>query len=116
MRRIILADNLKALATLPDGCVALIYIDPPFNTGRTQRRDRLRTVRSDTGDRVGFGGKRYTTTRLGALAYDDSFDDYLAFLEPRLREARRVLSPTGTIYVHLDYREAHYVKVLLDTI
>jgi site-specific DNA-methyltransferase (adenine-specific) len=94
----------------------LIYIDPPFNTGRKQSRTRLRTERSENGDRVGFKGQRYTTTVLGSAAFNDQFDDYLAFLEPRLVEAHRVLASTGSFYFHVDYREVHYCKVLIDLI
>ncbi|HVX31487.1 MAG TPA: site-specific DNA-methyltransferase [Nitrolancea sp.] len=109
-------DNLDLLALIPDGSIPLIYIDPPFNTGRTQSRTRLRTVRDPDGDRTGFQGRPYRTTRLSTHAYGDSFDDYLAFLEPRLREAYRVLAANGTLYLHLDYREVHYAKVMLDEI
>jgi site-specific DNA-methyltransferase (adenine-specific) len=111
------ADNLRVLATLPDAAFDLIYIDPPFNTGREQRRHRVRTKLTppgSLGDRTGFGGKRFNTTRLGSQAFSDSFDDYLGFLTPRLSEARRVLSPSGSLFVHLDAREVHYVKVALD--
>ena len=114
-RRVILADNLRALAGLPDGCAALVYIDPPFNTGRTQSRTTIRTIRDERGgDRVGFQGRRYRTVKLGSTAYADAFDDYLEFLEPRLREAKRVLRPDGSFFLHVDYREAHYCKVFLD--
>ena len=109
-------DNLDVLSLVPDGSIPLIYIDPPFNTGRTQTRTRLRTVRDPAGDRTGFQGQPYRTTRLGTQAYGDSFDDYLAFLEPRLLEAYRLLAPHGTLYLHLDYREVHYAKVMLDSI
>jgi site-specific DNA-methyltransferase (adenine-specific) len=109
-----LADNLDVLRRLPPAAFALVYIDPPFNTGRIQRRTSLRAVRSLDGDRVGFGGHRYRTERTATSAFPDVHDDYLAFLEPRLREAWRVLGPSGTLYVHLDYREVHHVKVLLD--
>lgn len=109
-----LDDNLAALARISDDVVPLVYIDPPFNTGTARSRSSLRTERSPDGDRSGFGGHRYATTRLGSHAYADRFDDYPAFLEPRLREARRVLAPNGTLYVHLDQREVHYVKVLMD--
>ncbi|HEY2703239.1 MAG TPA: site-specific DNA-methyltransferase [Candidatus Dormibacteraeota bacterium] len=103
------------LRRLPDAEIALVYIDPPFNTGRVQRRTSMRTVQSEAGgDRTGFGGRRYRTETTGTRAYTDAHDDYLAFLEPRLREAWRVLGPAGTLYVHLDYREVHHVKVLLD--
>jgi site-specific DNA-methyltransferase (adenine-specific) len=113
---IVLGDNLPLLRELPVGCVQMVYADPPFNTGRTQARRTLATVASENGDRTGFGGRRYATTLLQQSSYRDSFDDYLAFLEPRLRELRRVLSPEGTLYLHLDYREAHYAKLLLDEI
>jgi site-specific DNA-methyltransferase (adenine-specific) len=102
------------LGRLPDAAVGLVYIDPPFNTGHVQRRTSLRTVHSEDGDRTGFGGRRYRTETTGVRAYSDVHDDYLAFLEPRLREAWRVLDATGSLYVHLDYREVHHVKVLLD--
>jgi len=108
------ADNLPHLRTLPDGCAQMVYADPPFNTGRTQTRRSLATVGADEGDRTGFGGRRYATTLLAESSYKDDFDDYLGFLAPRLEELRRVLAPTGTLYLHLDYREAHYVKLLLD--
>jgi site-specific DNA-methyltransferase (adenine-specific) len=111
---ILLGDNLELLRGLEDGFFQLAYLDPPFNTGTVQRRRTLRTVADDEGDRTGFGGRRYATAVLAEASYADSFDDYLGFLEPRLREVRRVLTETGTIYVHLDYRESHYVKLLLD--
>jgi site-specific DNA-methyltransferase (adenine-specific) len=116
MPRVVYGDNLAILRALPDGSVPLIYIDPPFNTGRTQTRPQLRTERAPDGDRTGFGGERYRTTRMAGDAYADSFDDYLGFLEPRLREAYRVLAPHGSFYFHIDYREVHYCKVLLDGI
>ena len=115
--RIVWGDNLPFLQALPDASVDFIYIDPPFNTGRVQRRERLRTVRDpERGDRTGFQGHRYRTLKIGSLAFADLFDDYLAFLEPRLVQAYRVLRPQGSLFVHLDYREVHYVKVLLDAI
>ncbi len=115
MRRVILADNLEALATVADESAALVYIDPPFNTGRTQSRKTLRTIRDEVGgDRTGFQGKRYRTVELDTSGYSDAFDDYLGFLEPRFREARRVLKPDGSFFLHVDYREVHYCKVLLD--
>jgi len=114
--RIYFGDNLEILRGLPDGSTALVYIDPPFNTGKAQSRTSIRTSRSEEGDRVGFKGRRYATTVLGSLAYDDLFDDFLAFLEPRLVEARRVLTSNGSLYFHIDYREVHYCKVLLDSI
>ncbi len=116
MNHVYFSDNLPLLASLPDASVDLIYIDPPFNTGKTQKRTRLQTVRDDDGDRTGFGGRRYQTVRLGAQAYTDWFDDYLAFLAPRLEHAHRLLAPHGSLYFHIDYREVHYCKILLDMI
>jgi site-specific DNA-methyltransferase (adenine-specific) len=114
---VVLADNLDVLSRLPDASVDLIYVDPPFNTGGTRTLERIRTLRDDDGgDRVGFQGRRYRTVRVGRSSYLDVFDDYLEFLEPRLSEFRRVLRASGSLYVHLDYREVHYVKVLLDAI
>ena len=109
-------DNLEVIRTFEDATFDLIYIDPPFNTGKTQSRTRLQTVRDNDGDRTGFKGQRYRTIKLGSSGYADVFDDYLAFLEPRLVEAYRLLKPTGSFFFHIDYREVHYCKVLLDTI
>ena len=109
-------DNLEELVKIPSESVDLIYIDPPFNTGHTQTRTTTKTVQSDTGDRVGFKGKHYTTEVLKKGSYSDSFDDFIGFLEPRLREGYRVLKPTGSLYFHIDYREVHYCKILLDQI
>ena len=114
MNRIVLGDNLEVLRGLPDGLADLIYIDPPFNTGRTQKRTRIKTIRSHKGDRIGFQGQRYETTTLGTKHFPDKFDDYLAFLEPRLVEAYRVLAPHGSLYFHVDYREVHRCRFLLD--
>ncbi len=114
--RVLHSENLAALRSLPDASVQLIYIDPPFNTGATQRRPQMKTVRDEAGDRTGFGGHRYRTEHVAAAlhAYADAFDDYLGFLRPRLAEAIRLLTPTGSLFVHIDPREVHYVKVLLD--
>lgn len=109
-------DNLMVLQGLPADSVDLIYIDPPFNTGKVQRRTQLSTVRDEQGDRTGFQGNRYRTVKLGTKEYVDLFDDYLGFLEPRLLEARRVLKSNGSLFFHIDYREVHYCKVLLDVI
>ena len=120
-------DNLDFLRSAPPASFDLIYIDPPFNTGKAQARTRTTVRRADPndaapdtpngdtpGDRTGFQGRRYTTQPLGTIAYEDTFDDYLPFLAPRLEAALHVLAPTGSLFVHLDYREVHYVKVLLD--
>jgi site-specific DNA-methyltransferase (adenine-specific) len=144
-------DNLAVAATLPDASFTLIYLDPPFNTGRVRRRsvetartaapvfttqpesalgvgnepiaaaatpDRLSSERSgdEPAVRRGFHGREYARLRGDLRAYDDRFDDYWGFLEPRLREAWRLLAVDGTLYLHLDYREAHYAKVLMDAL
>ncbi len=113
---VILGDNLPVLRALPSATVDLIYIDPPFNTGKVQARTRIKTVRDAQGDRTGFQGQRYRSVKGDTSSFLDVFDDYLAFLEPRLREAHRVLQPHGALYFHIDYREVHYCKVLLDGI
>ena len=113
---VVCGDNAAVLPALPDASFQLIYIDPPFNTGKTQTRTTLATTKDEEGDRVGFKGQKYATTVTGSRAYGDAFDDYLSFLEPKLREARRLLTESGTFYLHLDYREVHYAKVLLDGI
>ena len=114
-------DNADVLAKLPDEAFQLVYIDPPFNTGGRRDRRTLRVARDatgdqDAGDRTGFGGRRYTSVETGRMSYPDSFADYAGFLAPRLEEARRLLTESGTLYVHLDQRESHYCKVLLDQI
>jgi site-specific DNA-methyltransferase (adenine-specific) len=109
-------DNLAFLKGMSDASVDLVYIDPPFNTGKAQRKTRTKTTSSESGDRTGFGGRRYSTEIGSSTEYSDIFDDYLGFMEPRLREAYRVLKPTGSFYLHLDYREVHYCKVLMDQI
>lgn len=123
--RVIHADNLDVLASLPDGRFALVYLDPPFNTGRSQSRQSTRHVRqgetdaaasAPSGTITGFAGRQYERIRGDLMRYDDRFDDYWGFLEPRLAEAWRLLAEDGTLYLHLDYREAHYAKVLLDAL
>ena len=116
MRRIVLGDNLDVLPTIPTGSVDLIYIDPPFNTGKIQRRTRIRARRDEHGDRVGFQGRRYHTEVLESGSFSDSFDEFLWYLEPRFVEAKRILSAHGSFFLHIDYREVHYCKVLLDQI
>lgn len=109
-------DNLDVLAGYADGTFDLIYIDPPFNTGRTQRRSRMRAHRDASGAHVGFGGARYRAEKVASGSYADRFDDYIGFLAPRLKEAHRLLGASGSLFVHLDAREVHYVKVLLDVL
>jgi site-specific DNA-methyltransferase (adenine-specific) len=107
-------DNLAFLQFHYENSIDMIYIDPPFNTGKVQSRTSISTVRDAEGDRTGFGGQRYATLDLGTTSYVDTFDDYLGFIEPRLREAHRVLKPNGSFFFHIDPRESHYCKVLLD--
>ncbi len=114
--QILLGDCLELLPRFTERSFQLIYIDPPFNTGREQTRKTLQTVSDEGGDRVGFEGRRYSTRLLAESSYRDSFDDYLAFLAPRLEQAHRLLTLEGTLYFHIDYREAHYCKLLLDEI
>ncbi|RMF33253.1 MAG: site-specific DNA-methyltransferase [Chlorobiota bacterium] len=113
---IIFADNLDALRAIESGSIDLIYIDPPFNTGRPQKRTTIKVHATQDGERVGFGDRRYRATVLGTRAFQDVFDDYLGFLRPRLEEAHRVLASHGSLYFHIDYRWAHYCKILLDSI
>jgi len=113
---VVLGDNAEVLPKLPGKSFQLIYIDPPFNTGKARRRLTLQTRQSGGGDRRGFGGRSYTTTVVGQKSFDDGFEDYVGFITPRLVEARRLLTDDGTFYFHTDYRESHYCKVVLDEI
>ncbi len=114
---IYIRENLSVLKKLPDESVDLIYIDPPFNTGKKQSRTRIRTKHDPDGDRNGFNNKRYKTTKLGTQSYNDKFDEYIdGFLRPRLKEAYRILKSTGTLYFHIDYREVYRCRLLLDEI
>ena len=114
VNRIVQGDNLEVLGTLPRAFARLIYIDPPFNTGRPQSRERMRVHADDDGERRGFGDKRYSVERLPSSQYEDAFDDYVGFLLPRIEASLPCLRPDGSLFVHLDYRESHYVKVALD--
>lgn len=113
---IVAGDNLKVAARLPEASFQVVYLDPPFNTGRARQRMTLKTAADDEGSRVGFHGRRYATVIERQAAYDDAFADYWEFLGPRLEQAWRLLAPTGTLYLHLDYREVHYAKVLMDAL
>ncbi|CAB4856447.1 MAG: site-specific DNA-methyltransferase [Actinobacteria bacterium] len=113
---IVQGDNLELLKQLPDAMFQVVYLDPPFNTGRRQERQSMKTVRTEGGARTGFGGASYETVKGILYGYDDAFEDYWEFLEPRLVEAHRLLTDSGTLYLHLDYREAHYAKVALDAL
>lgn len=110
------ADNRTILPCLPSSSFKVIYIDPPFNTGRTQKRQLIRTVRSPEGDRIGFKGQKYETLKGKVTSFNDTFVDYWEFLEPLLVHAYRLLTEDGTFYLHLDYREVHYAKVFLDAL
>jgi site-specific DNA-methyltransferase (adenine-specific) len=117
--KIVLGDNLQALRGMEADSIELIYVDPPFNTGRRQARTQMKTIRDEAGDRVGFGGNRYRTEVVKdgpGGSYGDRFEDFLGFLRPRLEEAYRILSATGSLFFHIDYREVHYCKVMLDEI
>ncbi len=114
--KVVHGDNIDVLKQLPAGQVDLIYVDPPFNTGKTQRRQEIKAVHSPTASRVGFQGRTYRTSVVGTREFPDYFTDYVAFLEPRLAEAHRVLAPHGSLYLHVDYREAHRCRFLLDEI
>ncbi len=114
--RIYFGDNLPILRSLPAGCVDLIYIDPPFNSGKQQARTQIRTVRDPQGDRTGFQGSTYRTETLATRQYADWFEDYESFIRPRLEEAYRLLAPHGSLYFHIDYREVHYCKIWLDAL
>lgn len=111
-----LGDNLAVMQGFPDASFDLVYVDPPFNTGKRQARVRMKTIRDPEGDRNGFKGNRYRSVVLDRHEFCDAFDDYLDFLEPRLLAARRLLKPHGSFFLHIDYREVHYCKVLLDGI
>jgi site-specific DNA-methyltransferase (adenine-specific) len=117
--KIILGDNARVLETLPDGFARLLYIDPPFNTGKAQKRDRMkvRALAATSGaeaSRAGFGGRRYAVEKLESSTYADSFDDFEAFLIPRIERSLRCLTPDASLFIHLDAREVHYIKVALD--
>jgi site-specific DNA-methyltransferase (adenine-specific) len=114
--QILLAENLQLLPAFADESFQLVYIDPPFNTGKVQERKTLAAVRDDEGQRTGFQGRRYRTHLISKSSYKDTFEDYLAFLAPRLEHAHRLLAREGTLYFHIDYREAHHCKLLLDEI
>ena len=116
MGEIILGDNLDVLPALPDSHYQLIYVDPPFNTGKSQSRTRIRVTPDADGDRTGFQGRRYRTQVVGESRYADRFDDYIEFLRPLMTEAYRLLDDHGSLFFHIDYREVHYCKVMLDQI
>lgn len=116
MNQIVFGNNLEVLNLISSESVGLIYIDPPFNTGKIQKKNTIKTIQSDEGDRTGFAGKSYKTESIGSKEYADTFDDFLGFLKPRIEEAYRILKSDGSFFLHLDYREVHYAKVMVDSI
>jgi site-specific DNA-methyltransferase (adenine-specific) len=112
--QILLGDNMELLPAFGDESFQLVYIDPPFNTGKAQTRRTLEAVADEAGDRTGFQGRRYRTRLLAESSFRDAFEDYLGFLTPRLEEAHRLLAREGTLYFHIDYRESHHCRLLLD--
>ena len=117
MNEVYCGDNLSILKEIKSESVNFIYIDPPFNTGKKQKLEQIKVERSEDGDRTGYQGLKYKTIKVGNnSSYTDNFEDYEAFLRPRLEELYRILAPDGTLCFHIDYREVHYCKVLLDTI
>ena len=106
MRKIVLGENLEVLATLPEAFASVIYIDPPFNTGKVQKRERIKaTATEGPGQRGGFGGRRYNVEKVDSSTYKDTFDDFERFLMPRIEVGLRCLTKTGSLFVHLDFRE-----------
>ena len=116
MRKVIFDDNLGYLGRAPRETFSLVYIDPPFNTGRRQVRTRLRTRADENGDRTGFQGRRYRTERIGVTGFDDQYEDYIGFLRQRIEKAVPALTANGSFFLHVDYREVHYCKVMLDEV
>jgi len=109
-------NNLKILKSIPSNSIDLIYVDPPFNTGKTRSHSIMKNTQSDTGDRVGFQGKKYSTSFTEKLSYKDKIESYIDFLRSRIEESKRILKDKGSFFIHLDYREIHYAKVLCDEI
>ena len=109
-------NNMKLLSKLEDNSIDLIYIDPPFNTGKVIKRDNYKSKIDKEGSTIGFSGNSYDLTKVSSNSYNDKFDNFLDFLKPRLIESYRILKPNGSLYLHIDYREVHYTKILLDQI
>ncbi|MGC8666548.1 MAG: DNA methyltransferase [Chthonomonadales bacterium] len=98
--QLILGDNLEVLRTLPPECIDLIYIDPPFFSGRTYN-----VIWGDTNE-----------VRTFYDIWEGGIDSYLIWLNARLWEMKRVLKKTGSIYVHCDWHASHYIKCEMDKI
>ena len=109
-------NNMELLSKLEDNSIDLIYIDPPFNTGKLIKRDNYKSKIDKEGSTIGFSGNSYDLTKVSSNSYNDKFDNFLDFLKPRLIESFRILKPNGSLYLHIDYREVHYTKTLLDQI
>ncbi len=99
--QIILGENLSVLRRLPHAFARMIYIDPPFNTGRTQRRWLRGTPALTNGDRLTSTGRCHHSNRR-TIEYQDQFDDHLAFLIPRIEASLHCLTADGSLFVHLD--------------
>ena len=118
MQKIILGDCLEELPKLPDKFASLIVIDPPYNSNKVQKRQRIKTIQVDNGgDRIGFGGKQFKTVKLaGTPSYNDKFDNFQEFLMPRIRASLHCLKDNASIFIFLDWREVHYIKVAMDAL
>jgi len=117
MNKIVFGENLKYIKSIKSESINLIYIDPPFNTGKVQSHTRIKTIRDlHNGDRIGFNGIKYKTISMNETSYIDIYSDYIGFLRPRIEEAYRILSSNGSLFFHIDYRESHYCKIMLDEI
>ena len=82
-----------------------------------QKRDRIKVkavTDGGAGDRGGFGERRYDAEKVASASYEDDFDDFETFLLPRIEASLRCLTPDGSLFVHLDSREVHHIKVALD--
>ena len=98
-RVIYCGDNLEQLKKLPDACVDLSYIDPPFNSNRNYE-----VFWGETKEKRSFDDRHASTQA------------YIEFMRPRCVELHRVLKKTGSFYYHCDWHASHYVKVMLDQI
>ncbi len=116
MNKVYFGDNLEILKKIPDESVDLVYIDPPFNTQKVQKRTYTKMNQAENGQVTGFNGKKYSKTPIVTRQFNDSYTDFLGFLEPRIKEAHRILKPNGSFYFHIDYKEVHYCKVMIDAI
>lgn len=107
---------MELLPTIPSKSINLIYIDPPFNTGKVQKRNRITAKEDEEGSRLGFGGKRFSVSNdeTSSLSYKDKFGDFEDFLMSRVKRATECLADNGSIFIHLDFREVHYIKVAMD--